>query len=416
MFFGRVKDALSAYAHPRVLAMAVLGFPYGMMYFLAIPTLQTWLKQVGVPNEDIGLFAFATIPYVLKFLWAPLIGLIRIPYLGKRLGNRRSWLITAHLFLILFLVLLGFSDPSHHLWYVATLSVTLLFFAAIQDIVVDAYRIEILRDKQMGPGVGMLITGYRLGSMAAQAGTLYLAAHFNWTLAYCVMASLVTMGIVAALLNPEPKAPPTPPTFAWRTYLVPPLKEFFSRPGCWTIIFFIVLYRVGDAFINNMANIFYMEIGFSITEIADVTKIFGVLPTLLGGLFGGVLALRIPIYRALFLVGAIHMASHVMYLGQSVAGHNTHWLYALIFLENITSGMTTAVFLVYLSQQVSRLYVATQYAFFTSLWSLSTFISGGNGFLLKFLGGNWTLFFGTAILVSIPGLLLIPRLKRTSPT
>ena len=412
MLASKLVASIRPYFTPRVFSMAVLGFPYGMMYFLAIPTLQVWLKEVGVSNTLIGYFAMLCIPYTLKFLWAPLIGYIKIPILGRFLGHRRSWLVMAHLLLIMTLILIGFSSPATHLLYTALLALSLTFFAGIQDIVIDAYRIEILDKSQSGPGVSMLISGYRLGSLTAQAGVLSLAAHFNWTVAYCVMAALVMMGIIAAILNPEPILPRRPKGQFFRAYVLPPLQEFFQRKGCWYIVLFILIFRLGDSFINNMSNIFYLETGFTKIQIANVTKTFGMFPTLIGGLIGGALSVRINTFSALLLCGIAHTLSHVMFIFQAILGYNLEFLYSVILLENLTGGLTTAIFIVYLSQESNLKYTATQYAFFTSLWSGATFVSGIAGWLIDALNGNWPWFFTIAFLISVPGILLIFKIKR----
>jgi len=383
-----------------------------MMYFLAVPILQIWLKELSVSKTIIGYVALVAIPYTLKFLWAPLVGFIHIPWLGKRLGHRRSWLITSHFFLMLLLVLIGCSNPATHLPYTLCLAVGLTFFAGIQDIVIDAYRIEILDQKQTGAGVGMLMAGYRLGALTSQAGSLYLAAHFNWTMAYVVMAALVSMGVIAALLNPEPKvAYNLPQHHFFKNHVLPPLKDFWSRPGCWIAVVFMLTFKMGDAFIYNMANTFYLEVGFSKIEIAHVTKVFGMIPTLVGGLIGGMATMRFNLFSMLFYCGAIHALSHLMYVGQALLGYNIEWLYGLIFLENITGGITVAIFFVYLSRQVNLRYTATQYAFFTSIWSLSTVFASAGGALSQALD-NWPLFFFCCFLISLPGLFLVSKIRQ----
>lgn len=391
--------------------MAVLGFPYGMMYFLAVPTLQVWLKEVGISTTSIGFFAWVSLPYVLKFLWAPLVGYIKIPILGSWLGHRRSWLITAHLALMILLVLISLSDPAHQLGYIIFLTGLLTFFAGIQDIVVDAYRIEILSKEQSGPGIGMLISGYRLGSVAATAGALYLADLYSWEVSYMWMAALVVMGVVAAILNPEPQVPMRTDASFFRGYVFPPIKDFLTRDGWIWIGVFIVIFRLGDAMIHNMVNVFYLETGFSKSEIANVTKIFGMIPTLVGGLLGGALAMRFSLFNALYFCGLFHAFSHLMFVWQATLGYQIDFLYAVILLENLTSGLTTAVFLVYLSRQANLLYTATQYALLTSLWSFATILAGCSGWLVDLLNHNWPFFFLIAFLVSLPGVFMIKRIR-----
>ncbi len=335
---------------------------------------------------------------------------------------------------MLFLNLIAHSNPQENLIYVGVLSFLLVIFASIQDIVVDAYRIEILKKDQAGPGIGMLTAGYRLGSFVATFGALTLAEYSSWQTAYTFMSALVSMGIIAALLNPEPQVPEVKKTkrleeayrhtSVFKGYLlrilevflfkhfIPPFREFFSRNGCFYIILFIILYRVGDAFIHNMSYPFYFQIGFTKKEIADITKFFGVVPTLVGGLIGGALGVRMNIFKALLLAGGTHALSHIMFVSQAVAGYAPDLLYYVIFLENITGGITTAIFLLYLSMEVHPNFVPTQYAFFTSMWSLPTFMAGVGGYLVECLDHNWAVYFCFCLAISLPSLALLFKLKK----
>ncbi len=416
-FMSRVISAVKPYLDRRVLTMAVLGFPYGMMFFLGVQTLQLWLTEEGISTAEVGFFSFVTLPYIFKVYWAPLINFIPIPLLSF-LGARRSWLIFSHLSLIVLLNLIAWSNPSQNLLYVGVLSFSLLIFASIQDIVVDAYRIEILKKDQAGPGIGMLTAGYRLGSFAATFGTLTIADSYSWQMAYTVMSALVSMGIVAALLNPEPemiRQKVGEKVHFLRQFfenLVPPFQEFFSRPGWIYVVVFILSYRIGDAFINTMVSPFYIQLGFTKAEIADITKFFGVLPTLAGGLIGGALATRINIYTGLLGAGLLHALTHIMFILQAMRGYDPDFLYYVIFLENITGGITTAIFLLYLSREAHPKYIPTQYAFFTSLWSLPTFLAGISGELVELLGHDWPTYFEFCLLISLPSLGLIFVLRR----
>lgn len=413
----KILSAVKPYFDPRVLTMAVLGFPYGMMFFLGVQTLQLWLTEEGISTAEIGFFSFVTLPYIFKVYWAPLINFIPIPFLSF-LGPRRSWLIFSHLSLIVLLNLIAWSNPSQNLFYVGTLSFMLLIFASIQDIVVDAYRIEILKKDQAGPGIGMLTAGYRMGSFAATFGTLTLADAYSWQLAYTVMSCLVSMGIIAALLNREPEGINIKYSTHVRFFrqffenLVPPFQEFFSRRGWFFVVLFILSYRIGDAFIHTMASPFYIQLGFTKAEIADITKFFGVLPTLAGGLIGGALATRINIFTGLFAAGLLHALTHIMFILQAMYGYDPHFLYYVIFFENITGGITTAVFLLYLSREAHPKYIPTQYAFFTSLWSLPTLMASVSGVLVEWLNHDWPSYFKFCLLISLPPLALIFVLRR----
>ena len=408
-----LKDIKKTYLAPRVVGIGFFAFPYGMMFFLAVTTAQVWLKDIGATNTDIGLFAIASFPYMMKFLWAPMVDLIKIPYLSKKLGHRRSWLLLIHLSLMVGLVLMGFSNPTpHSLRFTAIVALALAFLAATQDIIVDGYRIEILSMKESVPGIGMLIFGYRLGSITAKAGTLYLAHYFSWPVAYCVMSLLILVGVVAIFFNPEPDEKPKPDRVIYHT-VVKPFTEFIRRSGYWWLpVLFILLYRLADAMINNMATSFYMEIGFTKADIATVTNVFGVFATILGGFFGAAIVRRLDVFKGVFVCGLLHTVSNLMFVVLAYVGNDIPTLYGSIAVENITGGMSTAAFFVYLTRLCHMSHAVTQFALLTSIWSAQTFIASISGWIVDQLGGDWVVFFLITVLVALPGLLLIMFLDK----
>ena len=396
------------------MGIGFFAIPYGMMYFMAVKNPQIWLKEIGISNTYIGLFALASLPYAFKFIWAPAVDLIKIPYLTNRMGHRRSWLLVIHLLLILSLLALGYSNPTqeHHM-QTAIIALIIAFLAATQDIIVDAYRIEILDKKETVPGISMLIFGYRIGSITARAGTLYLAHFFSWSLAYTVMALLVIVGVLATLLNPEPKRPePNRSDLLYNT-IVFPFRELLERSRLWPAVgAFILLYRLSDAMINNMADIFYLEIGFTKTEIATVNNVFGVIATIIGGFLGAALVRKVKLFGGLLLCGVLHTISNFMFVVMAIIGNSLPMLYTAIAVENITGGMSTAAFFVYLTRLCNLRFTATQFALFTSLWSLQTSIASISGKLIDSLGGNWIMFFIITVLMALPGLFLIIIIRR----
>lgn len=406
-------DIKATYFAPRVLGIGFFAFPYGMMFFLAVTTAQVWLKDIGATNTDIGLFAIASFPYMLKFLWAPMVDLIKIPYLSRKLGHRRSWLLLIHLSLMVGLVLMAFSNPTpHSLRWTAMVALGLAFLAATQDIIVDAYRIEILSTKESVPGIGMLIFGYRLGSITAKAGTLYLAHYFSWPLAYCVMSLLIMVGVIAIFFNPEPEKKPKPERLIYHT-VVRPFTEFIKRSNTWWIpVFFILFYRLADAMINNMATSFYMEIGFTKADIATVTNVFGVCATIIGGFLGAAVVRRLDVFKGVFVCGLLHTISNLMFVVLAYVGNDIPTLYGAIALENVTGGMSTAAFFVYLTRLCHISHAVTQFALFTSIWSAQSFIASISGWIVDQLNGNWVIFFFITVMVAIPGLLVIKYLDK----
>lgn len=411
MIQGFKKSYIDPYFSPRVLSIAFFAFPYGMMFFLMVNTPQVWLKEIGVEKTNIGLFALVSLPYVFKFLWAPLVDVIKLPII-HRLGQRRSWLIFVHLLLILGLIAMGFSDPRpDHLLPLGIIALILSFLAATQDIIVDAYRIEILNKDQSIPGVSMLIFGYRLGSMTAKAGPLYLAHYFSWTVAYIVMAILVGVGIVATLFSPEPVHEKKKRSL-YET-VVEPFYDLVKRSPLWPAVFcFVVLYRFGDAMINNMASAFYLEIGFTKTEIASVMNLFGICATIAGGFLGAAVVKRFKIYGGIAFCGVAHALSNLMFVVLAYAGNDLSMFYMAVGVENITGGMSTAAFFVYLSRLCRLNYAATQFALLTSLWSLSTPLASISGWIVDRLNGNWVAFFLWTVVAAFPAIILIKWLSK----
>ncbi|HCI48882.1 MAG: hypothetical protein A2977_00160 [Alphaproteobacteria bacterium RIFCSPLOWO2_01_FULL_45_8] len=405
------KKYIDPYFSPRVLSIGFFGFPYGMMFFLMVLTPQVWLKEIGVDKTNIGLFALVSFPYVFKFLWAPMVDVVKLPFL-HRLGQRRSWLIFVHLCLIVGLIAMGFSDPRpDHLIPIGIIALVLSFLAATQDIIVDAYRIEILNKDQSIPGVSLLIFGYRLGSLTAKAGPLYLAHYFNWTVAYIVMALLVGIGIIATLFNPEPVHTNKKRTLS--TTIIEPFYEIIRRSSFWpAMIAFVILYRLSDAMIHNMASTFYLEIGFSKTDIASVMNVFGVCATIVGGFLGAAVVKRFHIYKGLFFCGVFHALSNLMFVLLAYTGNDLPTFYLSVAVENITGGMSTAAFFVYLSRVCHLNSAATQFALLTSLWSLSTPLASLSGWIVDQLSGHWIAFFLLTVVAAVPGIVLIRLLPK----
>ncbi len=278
-------------------------------------------------------------------------------------------------------------------------------------VLVDAYRIEVLSKNEAAPGISMLILGYRLGSILAKAGPLYLAQYYSWKAAYVVMAALTSIGIVATIFSVEP------PALGRRKkvwlLVAEPFQEFFLRSSLWWLVLvFVIWYRWGDALLNTMAFPFYSEVGFSKAVVASVTNVFGVWASVLGSFVGAIVLRKTDIFKGLFFCGLLHTLSHFMYILVFLEGPDVFLLYSSVALENVTGGMSTTAFFLYLSRLCKMDLAATQFALLTSLWSLSTPLSCGGGWIVDRLNNNWMGFFGFVILVSIPPLMAIPWLKR----
>ena len=421
----RCLEAVTVYRNPRVIGIMFLGFSSGLPLLLTFSTLSIWLTEVGVSKTAIGLFALVGAPYTFKFLWAPIVDHFRIPFLTARLGPRRSWMILTQLALRCAVIGLGATNPAENLGWTAILSLVVTFCSASQDIVIDAYRVEILEERQYGAGAAMIVFGYRIGMLGSGAGALYLASSMDWSVVYAIMGALVTVGIVTVLLNPEParlvnEIPSTATnrgswlcnTSSWiHAAAISPFIDFMRRRDWATILLFVIFYKLGDTLAGTMANPFYLELQFTKIEIANISKLFGLLSTLLGGFLGGILVIRIGIMRSLLICGVLQMLSNLMFAIQALIGHSIPMLTLTIGIENLSGGMGTAAFVAYLSSLCSASYTATQYALLSALMSLPrTILSASAGWLADHL--SWLSFFLLTTLAAVPGLLLLLLLIR----
>lgn len=446
MAIGRAKGlsrgwwaAARVYRDPRVLSLLFLGFSSGLPFGVLAEPLSAWLVDANVSKTEIGLFALVSIPYSLKFLWAPLVDRLRLPLLTAHFGRRRGWALLAQALLLVSIVVMGGSDPATNLGATAAFALAVAFASASQDIVIDAYRVEILERHQLAAGAATTVFGWRLGQVGAGAVGLILADILPWPLVFTLIAAMVGVGMATILLNPEPRLsiggeadevearaeaflerrphlPRAPAAaLAWiYAAAVFPIVEFIRRRHWLAILLFIALYKFGDAVLAVMKVPFFLEIGFSKTDIAEVVKLFGVVAVIAGGMVGGILLARIGILRGLLVCGVLMAASNLVFIVQAHVGAN-HWMLALtIAVENTTTGMGTAAFVAYLSSLCNLAYTATQYALLTSLMALSrTVLSSGAGWLADRM--SWPDFFIVTTLAAVPGLLLLLWMIRAFP-
>ena len=384
------RAALETYREPRLLAILLMGFSSGLPLPLTVGTLSFWLAQSGVSRTAIGLFALIGISYNFKFVWSPLIDRLPIPLLTRWLGRRRSWALAIQALLALAILVLGLTDPGSAPLATVLAAVVVAFLSASQDIVIDAYRIELLTAEEQGAGAAATQWGYRFGLLASGAGALYAATFGGWSFAYSVMALLMGVGMVTVLLTPEPVVPALAPTAGadaglvrWlKAAVVAPLADFLTRPYWATILGFIVLYKFGDALAGVMANPLYVALHFTGAEVASISKIFGVFGTLAGVAAGGVAVARYGLYPSLLICGVLQTGSNLMYVALTLAGHNLGMLTVSIAIENITGGMGSAAFVAYLSGLCNQSFTATQYALLSSLAAVGrTVLSASGGWL-----------------------------------
>jgi PAT family beta-lactamase induction signal transducer AmpG len=415
------REAFETYRQPRLLAIVLMGFSSGLPLPLTLGTLSFWLAQSGVSRTAIGLFALVGISYNFKFLWSPLIDQLPVPILTRLLGRRRSWALVIQALLAIAIAGLGLTDPVHDAMRTALLAVVVAFLSASQDIVIDAYRIELLKPEEQGAGAAATQWGYRFGLIAAGAGALYAAAFGGWAFSYAVMAFLMAVGMVTVMLTPEPAVPAGAMEADRRGFLdwlrvavFEPLADFLTRPLWLEIVLFVILYKFGDALAGVMANPLYVSLHFTEGEVASISKIFGVLMTLVGLSVGGVIVARLGLYRSLLICGVLQNVSTLMYAALAVAGHDMTMLAVSIAAENVTGGMGSAAFVAYISRLCNLSFTATQYALLSSLAAVGrTTLSASGGWLVDQVG--WVPFFAIATAAGFPALLVLFRLMRRVP-
>jgi MFS transporter, PAT family, beta-lactamase induction signal transducer AmpG len=416
------QRSLAVYGDRRVLLILPLGFASGLPLLLTFSTLSAWLATAGVSRAAIGAFALVGTPYALKFLWSPLIDRLPPPL---PLGRRRGWGITIQIALIAATLALGCCDPKRDLGLMGGFAILVAFLSASQDIVIDAWRVEILTPDQQGPGAAMIQTGYRIATLFSGAGALMIASRAGWFAAYATMAAMVVVGMLVFIFGPEPERP-TEPSHAigngkwdalrdWlATAVVGPFADFMRRPSWAMIVIFIVGYKLGEAMAGVMATPLYISIGFSLDEIAYVSKLVGFFATIAGALAGGVLTARLGVMRALLLCGILQSAGNMFYVLQAVGGHRLDYLALCVAAENLTGAMAGAALVAYLSDLCSPAFTATQYALLSSLASVGrTMVASSGGVLADKFG--WVNFFLLTTVVTVPALVLLVWIAHRSP-
>lgn len=471
------SGAFEVYLDRRVIGVLFLGFSSGLPIMLVLRTLSAWLEEADVDKATIGLFAFTFAPYTFKFAWAPLMDRVPLPLLTRYFGRRRGWLLPVQFCLIAAIWGLGQTDPGVDLYLTALMALVVSFCSASQDIVIDAYRIELLEKHQLGAGSANVVTGYRIGMWVASAGALWLADLAGWSGAYTVMALLVLIGVAAVLLLPEPvhvdwettesqslnladhrqlvflmllaallgafcglligssygvthgwiggiaialvlaalfaflgnSAP------AFREAVIDPFREFVARNGATVavvILVFISLFKASDVLLTLMANPFYLETGFTKSQIAWVSGTFGFIVTFIGSYGAGLMIYRMGIMRGLWIGAILMMGSNLLFALQAYVGPDYALFHLVILIENISGGMGTTAFIAYLASLCNVRYTAVQYALLTSFMQmLAKFvIVPSSGFLVEGLG--WIPFFVMSSAAGLPALALLWWLSR----
>lgn len=438
MTFSGWADAFRVYTRPQVFSMIFLGFSAGLPFLLVFSTLSGWLRDQGIERTVIGFFSWVGITYSIKVFWAPVVDRLPLPLLGRALGKRRSWMLLAQLGIAAGLSGMALTDPTENITLIAWFALLVAFSSATQDITIDACRIESMDASFQGAMAASYVFGYRVALLVAGAGAFYLAEYFSWTLSYFVMAALMAVGVITTLSIKEPEHPEDSRTVAverrveaaigvnrwglgaFRRFtlwfsdaVVSPFVEFFSRNGGFAlaILALIGVYKISDITMGVMANPFYLDLGFSKTDIADITKIFGFFMTIFGAALGGVLVVRFGVMRPLLLGAMLVAGTNLLFALLALVEPNLIYLAVVISADNLSGGIATSAFIAYLSSLTNTRYTATQYALFSSLMTLPAKLLGGfSGLMVD--GYGYVAFFIYAALLGIPAILLVVYLIR----
>jgi len=405
-----MKSLFAVFRSPRLFWVLLLGFSSGIPLALTGTTLQAWMATEKIDLTVIGAFSLVGIPYTAKYLWSPVMDRFVPPFLGRR----RGWMIVTQLALVIAIGSMAFSDPAGATTLFAVLAFLVAFTSASQDIVVDAWRTEILEPVELGPGAGVHILGYRIAMLTSGAIALILADRLPWKTVYLLMSGSMLVGIAASILSPEPVLKQRPPA-TLKDAVVQPFVEFLSRRGAWGILLFIILYKLDVVMATALTTPFMLELGFTKTDIGAVTKGFGMAATIIGTLVGGAVVARTGMKASLWIFGVLQSVSTLSFLALARLGHHYPMMVTAIGLENLCSGMGTAAYAAFLMSLCDKRFTATQYALLTSLMALTRVIVGApTGYIAKTFG--WEQYFLISALAAIPGLLLLLRYPRwTAP-
>jgi PAT family beta-lactamase induction signal transducer AmpG len=416
--------------------MLFLGFSAGLPFLLVFSTLSAWLTDEQISRSAIGFFSWIGITYSIKVIWAPVVDRLPLPLLTRLFGRRRGWMLVAQVGIAAGLIAMASTDPSRSLGFIAAFALLVAFCSATQDITIDAYRIEAVTKEIQGPMASAYMIGYRLALLAAGAGAFYIADSWSWPEAYLAMAALMLVGIVTVLVIQEPETKIGSNTLmrerrvtvfmeqsthlpdwtrrvaAWFIgAIVCPFVDFFERNGrlAITILMFIGLYKLSDITMGVMANPFYLDLGFSKREIANVTKVFGFFMSILGAAIGGLLVVRFGIMRPLLLGAVLVATTNVLFAYLATSNPEVSLLAVVISADNLSGGLAGAAFIAYLSSLTNTAYTATQYALFSSLMTFpAKFLGGFSGVIVDAQG--YAVFFLYASLLGLPAIALVAYL------
>lgn len=400
-----LQSLVQVFQNRKMGALLFLGFASGLPLFLTGTTLQAWMTKAGVDLTAIGLFSLVGFPYTLKFVWSPLLDRFVPPFLGRR----RGWLVVTQVLLVLAIAAMSLQQPAQTLRLLAFNALLIAFFSASQDIAVDAYRTDVLAERERGAGVAVFVLGYRVALLVTGSLALILADHLPWSVVYLLLSLVMALSLIASFWAPEPERQSQHPASLLEAIELP-FAEFFQRLGLSSglaILVFIVLYRLGDALVNNMSTPFLLQTGFSQTDIGTVKGGLGLIATIVGTLAGGAFLSRWGTNRSLWIFGGFQALSNLTYFVLANLGYNYPFMVLAINIENFCGGLGTAAFLAFFMGLCNPRFSATQYALLSSLYAFSqTVLVAPAGAIAKSTG--WPLFFLISMVVALPGLLLLP--------
>lgn len=399
---------LEIFRSRRVAVVCLLGFSSGLPLALTSGTLQAWMTVSGVDLATIGIFTLVGIPYTWKFLWAPFMDRFVPPFLGRR----RGWIAAMQALLGVGIAVMGSLNPATMPWALAALALMVAFISASQDVVFDAYRADVLRPAERGIGAAVSVLGYRLAMLLSGALALILSDRIGWQNTYWLMAALMVAAIGVTLFGPEPEVEVKPPKTLTEA-VIEPLREFFSRHGAWGLLLLIVLYKLGDAFAGSLTTAFLIRgVEFTPTEVGAINKGMGLIATLIGVVFGGVLMARLGLFRSLLLFGILQAISNLTFMWLASIGKNYAVMVLAVGFENLAGGMGTAAFVALLMSMCDKRFTASQFALLSALAAVGrVYVGPASGYMVEAIG--WTTFFGFTFLMALPGLWLLFAMRRT---
>lgn len=402
------KSALwSSIFNRRMLSIFLLGISSGLPLLLIGSTFKAWMTEGGISLATIGAFALVGLPYSLKFLWAPVMDRYVPPFLDRR----RGWILICQAALIVALGILAQSNPAANISLAASLCFLVAFLSASQDIVIDAYRRDILSESEQGLGASFAVNGARVGLLIGGAGALAISHYTSWSTAYWSMAGVILVSMVATLISPAADGSIEAPKTLQQA-VVEPFRQYLRRPAAIEILIFILLFKIGDQMASDMFTPFYLKIGFDKLQIAEVSKVLGFWATIAGGVLGGVILLRISLIQGLWIFGILQSVSTLGFAWLALlGGPNLGALAAVVTFENLASGLGGAAYVGFMAAMTDKRFSATQYALLSSLMAVPrVFLGSTSGVLAEMMG--WPGYFAFCAFVAVPGLAMLTRSKR----